>query len=373
MIRKGLRTLLLSLPMLVLTGYLLTGGRLPADWPHRAGVLTVFVVFNSFFMLMLHTGKTDRWRAPLFITTALLFAVSFMGTMTEIYARQSGFVDFVFRDSVPMCPVVIPMMLVPTALSKTVIWPGAIAGSYAAIGLMFSIWLGASLALGKGWCGWGCFFGGWDEGFSRLLPRPLLAAPAWLRNLPYAVLILFALLTAVSMMPAYCGLACPFKAATELPAGHFVTDGVLFWVHLLMFAGVTAAIPLLMKRRAQCAFFCPLGALQNCVERVTPFEMRVDNGRCVKCGKCSRECPVMAIDQGDSVTIRSTCVKCGKCADNCPTKALSFGIKGAEHAPDTARLLFLYPAFIFLTGFGGTLCADAIARLILLVSTGRIF
>ena len=372
--RGTFQVLLLALPMLALSGYILSGGNIPQDWPHRASLLLVWTVFNAFFIAMLRTGKTDRWRTPLFIAVAVLFAVSFMGNMMELHATHTVFVDFMFRDNVPMCPIVIPMMLIPAALGRTIIWPGAIAGTYAAAGLMFAIWLAASLALGKAWCGWGCFFGGLDDAFSRLLPRPLLAAPAWIKNLPYAVLAIFALLTAASMMPAYCGLLCPVKAATELPAGHFVSDHFMIWVHLGMFAAVTVTLPALMKRRSQCAFFCPLGALQNGMDRLAPFKMRFDNAKCSGCGACERNCPVMAINgNAGGRSAGHECVKCGRCADNCPTGAISFGVKGAGHSPEISRLLFLYPAFLFLTGFGGTICYDALARLITLGLTGRFF
>jgi len=370
--RGLLRTLLLSLPMLALSAYLLTRGVIPPDWPHRAALLLVFFFFNAAFIAMIHTGKTDRWRAPLFIAIAGLFAVSFMGNMLELNSRQGEFVDFIFRDSVPMCPVVIPMMLIPAAVGKTIIWPGAVAGTYAAAGLMFVIWLAASLGLGKAWCGWGCFFGGLDDAFSRLLPRALLGTPGWLRALPYAVLIVFALLTAASMMPAYCGLLCPVKAATELPPGDFVSDKLMLWVHLGMFGAFTAALPILTKRRVQCAFICPLGALQNGMDRLAPFKMRVDAARCTACGACAKNCPVLAIKPG-TATPGSACVKCGRCADNCPAGAISFSVKGAVHSPGSGRLLFLYPAFLFMTGFGGGICVDAVARLITFGLTGRLF
>lgn len=369
------KSLILSLPMMLLTGFLLTGGSPPADWPRRAGLLAVFLVFNAFFFVALRTGRTDRWRAPLFIGVAVLFTVSFMGNMMQLNAARAEFVDFMFRDNVPMCPIVIPMLLVPAALGKTILWPGAITGTYAAVGLMFAIWLVASLALGKAWCGWGCFFGGLDDAFSRLLPRRLLNPPERLKLLPYAVLTIFALLTAASLLPAYCGLVCPVKAASEWPPSEFVLNRALIIVHLTMFAVVTALIPALAKRRAQCAFFCPLGALQNGMGRLSPFEVRVDAARCVKCGVCWRDCPVMAISP-DSISAGRTgaeCVKCGRCADNCRAGAITFAVKGASLRPETARLLFLYPAFLFLTGFGGGIAADGIARLIMLAATGRAF
>ncbi len=375
--RRILRAALLSLPMLALTAVLLSGGRIPPDLPHRLALAVTYAAFNFFFMLMLYTGKTDRWRAALYIPVAVLFAVSFMGHMLELFSAQPAVVDFMFREGTPLCPIVIPMTLIPAALTRTIIWPGTLTGSYASIASIFVIWLTGSLALGRGWCSWGCFFGGWDDAFSRVLPKPAFKAPAWLRNLPFAVLILFALLSAASLFPLYCALTCPVKSVTELPAGHFVNDALLFWVHLLIFFSLVIALPMLLKRRAQCAYFCPLGALQCGANHLTPFEVRVDTKTCSGCGTCVRNCPMLSITEETIAQGRSglRCVKCGRCVDNCPGGAAHFHVKatGPGACKDTARLLFLYPAFLFMAAFGGTICVDALARLLLLASTGRMF
>lgn len=56
--------------------------------------------------------------------------------------------------------------------SRTMIQPGrAPKLAAAAIAAMVALWLAATLVLGKGWCGYGCFFGGFEEGS---------AAPAWM-------------------------------------------------------------------------------------------------------------------------------------------------------------------------------------------------
>ena len=372
-----LRAAILSLPMLALTAAVLSGGAIPQDLPHRAALVLTWTTFNSVFFLMLYTGQTDRWRAALFATIAVLFVVSFMGHMLELNAARPAFVEFAFREGMAFCPIVIPMTLIPTALSRTIIWPGTLTGTYASIAYIFVIWLCGSLVLGRGWCAWGCFFGGWDDAFSRVLRKPVLKAPAWLRDLPFAVLIMFALLSAASLFPAYCILLCPFKAVTELPAGSFVNNAMLAWTYIFIFLALAAALPMLLKRRAQCAGFCPLGAFQCGASRLTPFEVRVDGKTCTGCGACVRVCPLLAMTEETLALGRpgARCALCGKCVDNCPRGAISFHVKATEPGAgkETARLLFLYPAFLFLTAFGGSICMDALARLFLLALTGRMF
>ncbi len=376
-LHKISRTAILSLPMLVITAFMISGGAIPRDLPHFLALALTYTAFNAAFILMLYTGKTDRWRAALYIPIAFFFTISFMGHMMEQFYAQQAFVDFAFSKAMPICPVALSMTLLPAALTKTVMWPGTLTGSYASIVSMFVIWIGASLALGRGWCGWGCFFGGWDDAFSRVLPGPRLRAPAWMKDLPFAILIISALLTAASLLPVYCALVCPVKAVTDLPPDHFIKNMWMWWLHLVVFLSVVVALPILLKRRAQCAFFCPLGALQCGANHITPFEVRIDTVICAGCGTCVRNCPLLAITEETlargSAGIR--CVKCGKCVDNCPAGAAHFHIKatGPEAGKDTARLLFLYPAFIFMATFGGSIWVDAIARLILLVQTGRIF
>ena len=62
------KSFLLALPMMVLTFIMMSGGRIPSD-PQRLFVFAVtYLFFNVLFFLMIHTGKTDRYRATAFIT-----------------------------------------------------------------------------------------------------------------------------------------------------------------------------------------------------------------------------------------------------------------------------------------------------------------
>ena len=66
------RSLLYTLPMLLITFMFMTGGR--PDFSDSAQILALMITFagvNVLFFLMHFTGKTDRYRAVLFIAFAL--------------------------------------------------------------------------------------------------------------------------------------------------------------------------------------------------------------------------------------------------------------------------------------------------------------
>ena len=49
----------------------------------------------------------------------------------------------------------------------------------------------------------------------------------------------------------------------------------------------------------------------------------IDADTCISCGACAGECPVDAINEGDSAYVidADTCIDCGNCANVCPVGA----------------------------------------------------
>jgi polyferredoxin len=252
--------------------------------------------------------------------------------------------------------MVIPMTLIPAVFTRTINFPGSMLGGFAPIAGMFVIWIGATVSLGRGFCSWGCFFGGLEDGFSRVRRRtaPRNIADRW-TYLPYAVLVSIVILSALSLSPTYCMWLCPFKTVSEYVA---VTD---------------------FRRALQAAIFlsfCPMGAFQGLFNKTNLFEVKIDQSRCSDCAHCTRICPTFSIDKASLArgATRISCSKCGKCVDDCPKGAAAFHIKGTPFVlgDKLARFLFLYPAFLFLVVFNGGMIQDTIRRLFLLVSTGSL-
>ncbi len=82
--RHWLKTLLLVLPMMLLTFTMLSTGKLPSDPKSIPALSVTFLLFNALFFLMLSTGKTDRYRSILFITFAICFIISFISHLIEM-------------------------------------------------------------------------------------------------------------------------------------------------------------------------------------------------------------------------------------------------------------------------------------------------
>jgi ferredoxin-type protein NapH len=370
------KILLLCLPMMLIAFLLLSGGKPPGEPLQLLAFWMVFVFINGIFFLMMKTGETDRWRSILFVTYAACFVVSFI---TNLIA-ESGAMAFTeanrMEGLLPFCHMVIPMTLIPAALTKTIIFPGTIIGTKTAIASMLVLWTGSSLAIGRGFCSWVCFFGGMDEGFSRVFKKPRIQNihPKW-TYLPHAILLLIVLASTVTLAPFYCQWLCPFKTVTEYAEITSVKTAVQALIFVSLFIALVMILPALSQRRIQCSLFCPMGAFQSFTNKINVFDVRVDLDQCIKCRKCISVCPTFSITEENLAEGKTgmTCMKCGKCIDVCRQKAIFYHIKGTpltKEKVEINRSLFLYPAFIFLATLSGGTIQDAMVKIIKLVTTG---
>ena len=372
------KSFLLAFPMMVLTFVMLSGGRMSDDPKKILAFAITFLFVNILFFLMIRTGKTDKYRSILFISYAVCFIISFITHLIELRGSMAISGANMLDGRTPFCHIVIPMTLIPAALTKTIIFPGTIIGGFASIASMFVLWIGASLALGRGFCSWACFFGGLDDGFSRIFKKPLIKNInlKW-TYLPYAVLFVVVVMAALTLSPTYCAWLCPYRTVTEFAEITSLKILMQTIIFVSLFIALVIVLPLLTKRRTQCGLFCPFGAFQSFTNKVNVFEVRIDQEKCVKCKRCLQVCPTFSVDEGsiNEGKMRITCTKCGKCIDACPKKAIFFHVKCTplNSAFDRYRVLFLYPAFLFLTTIAGGDIQDAIVKTIKLLTTGSMF
>jgi ferredoxin-type protein NapH len=334
--------------------------------------LLIWILLIVSFFLMLISGKTHRYRSILFIFLAFMLPFFFIPRMIENYGTMVLSDEMIYSGNASFCPLTMPMLIVPAVLKKVVIFPGPIVAG----GVWFVLWLGTSLAVGRGWCSWGCFYGGWDEFFSRLRKKTTIKSidRKW-TYLPFAVLLAIVLLSAVTLSPIYCEWLCPFKTVTEFAAPTSVKTIVMLVIFIALFIGLVIALPLLTKKRIQCALFCPFGAMQSFFNKINIFDVRIDPAKCSGCKRCIRECSTLSLDDKSLENGRPlmSCTKCGRCVDGCAKGAISYHIKGTPIGvrPDVARVLFLYPAYILIAVLGGGLMTEGLWRILRLITTGR--
>lgn len=366
-------SLLLTLPMAMWALLMFSQSFRPGNnTPTRiAAVIVMFFMIWLFYMMM-RTGKTYQWRRIFFVITAFIFPFGFIAALIAERGSMSIGLDQMVGGNTPFCFLAIPMMIVPAALMKTIIFPGSIMPSATnphSIAIMIGIWFAATLVLGKAWCAYGCFFGGIEEGFAGVLNKARIRnIDPRFRYVPWAVLLLVVLLSAMMLEPIYCMWLCPFKAITEYVRVTNVETAIQAGIFLILFVGLVVVLPILTKRRTQCSFLCPFGAFQSMFDKINIFQIRVDRNKCNDCALCRRDCPTMAINE-DSLKAGKplmSCMRCGECVDHCPSGAAVWHIKGTDVnvKPERARLLFLYASWAFATMFGGSIIAGSLSTML---------
>ena len=279
--------------MVLLVLLFTTGGRPDfSSISKLVSFLITFVFFVGLFAMIIYSGKTNRYRLIGFVTLALFFALTFIVNLIVMRGSMTFSNENLLSCEIPFCHIVTTMIIIPAAITKTIIFPGNIIGGFASISSMLVIVTGISIGLGRGFCSWGCFYGGWDDGFSSIAKKPRIKQvnPSF-KWLSFAVLLIIALLSAAILGPFYCDWLCPFKTVTEFEK---VTTIEIFFktmVFISLFAGLVVVLPLLTKKRIQCATFCPMGALLSITNKINIFWLRIDQEKCNSCHLCVKTCP----------------------------------------------------------------------------------
>ncbi len=369
--RSAGRSLLLTVPILLWAMLMLSRVFIQPGTAPKLAAAAVIAFMAALFYKMMRTRRTYRWRRIFFVTLGFLFPVGFIWELIRLRGSMSIPIEEMVAGDTPFCFLAIPMIIVPAALFRTIIFPGSILPTPSnphAIGVMVGLWFAATLVLAKGWCSFGCFFGGIEEGFAAAPRKPRLKKldPRW-RWMPWAVLAAIVLLSAATFAPTYCEWLCPFKTVTEFSEVTSVETAVQALIFTSLFGGLVVVMPLLTKKRAQCTYLCPFGAFQSLFNKASVFDIRIDRTKCNDCVLCRNECPTLSLDDTSVKhgTTLLSCMKCGACVDVCPNHAATWHVKGTPVTarPETARLLYLYAAWAFATMFGGSIIAGSLAKI----------
>ena len=209
------------------------------------------------------------------------------------------------------------------------LWSGLSRGVLNAGFIFWVLVIISVLLFGRAFCGWFCWFGGyldlveWSiaDKFKIKLPRTM---PLYLAVIPFVAL--FAKIYGSLLQNWLDGFPAAFTAnlADSEPWGgqqtglSILITAILYGPVLLYFFG----------RHAWCRYLCPIGALLKIFNRIGIGKVKLVNEKCNGCGKCNRVCDMQVDVLGNlksyGQVISSDCIRCLKCTDECPTGAIAF-------------------------------------------------
>ena len=188
--------------------------------------------------------------------------------------------------------------------------------------------------LGRFICGFLCPFG-WFQDLLHKIPGKKFSTKKLrpLRYIKYAVLLIMVLILPAVITnsagmgnPFFCKYLCPqgvLEGAIPLAladSGIRSALGSLFaWKSVVL---ITVIILSILFYRPFCKWICPLGAFYSLFNRVSLFQMQVDESKCISCGKCQKACK-MDVDVTQSPN-HPECIRCGACIHACPTQAVCY-------------------------------------------------
>ena len=164
------------------------------------------------------------------------------------------------------------------------------------------------LLFGRGWCGYAC----WTAMVLDLLPykQPKGGRKNWgaIRYFTFAVSLGF--VGALFLLNV--------KHLERIMFWSFIAGNVLYYA-----VGIALAAAL-KDNRAFCKYVCPITVFLKPASYFSLLRVKVDEDKCIGCGKCKRVCP-MNVDVTDNSRKRkygTECILCMECVDNCPKGAI---------------------------------------------------
>lgn len=218
----------------------------------------------------------------------------------------------------------------PIGAFQAVVGSSKFSFSYYITGILILL----GVLLGRFICGFLCPFGWFQELLHKIPSRKLSTRKLKpLRYLKYAILLVMVFLLPAFLVndvgmgdPFFCKYLCPqgvLEGAIPLSlanSGIRAALGSLFtWKLGILLVVIVLSV---LFYRPFCKWICPLGAFYALLNKVSLVQMKVDQSKCISCGKCAKACK-MDVDVTKSPN-HTECIRCGMCVRACPTNAVHF-------------------------------------------------
>jgi len=146
------RSLVLTIPTAVWAALMFTAYAHANRSQWIASLITVVFEVVLFFM-MVRTRSTYRWRRWFFVALGLLFPVGFIHEVIVMRGTMGIPIEEMIAGRTPFCFIPIPLLILPAALTKMLVFPGSILpnGGMSGGGMaaMAGIWLAVTIVVGK--------------------------------------------------------------------------------------------------------------------------------------------------------------------------------------------------------------------------------
>jgi len=226
--------------------------------------------------------------------------------------------------------LLISLLLFPITLyyfSPVLIMQGAAEGVINGSFLVFAAMLGASLVVGRLWCGWACPAGGLQEMAGPANNRPVGGRLDWIK---WAIWLPW--LAGIAVLAARAGGYRAVDPLYQLAGGTTIAQDQWAYVYYIV-VGVFLLLALLAGRRAGCHTICWMAPFMILGRRLRnlagwpALRLRASPDRCQNCLTCTAGCP-MGLDVNGMVAAgrieNDECILCGTCVDNCKPGAIRF-------------------------------------------------
>lgn len=189
-------------------------------------------------------------------------------------------------------------------------------------------------------CGFLCPFGFFQDLLAKIPSKKLSTKKLKpLRYIKYVML--FGLMLAMTLVlgdkyevvpPIFCKYICPqgimegaIPLAIKNPSLRLGL-GSLFNLKLTIL--IITIILSIIFYRPFCKWICPLGAFYSLFNKYSLYQMKVDENKCINCGKCARVCRMDVDIRKNACDLE--CIRCNDCKKACPTKAISSSFRQKE-------------------------------------------